>query len=248
MFNLQRYAEEAVTGEANTVSDAGEQTDTVKSFDELIEGDYRDEYRSRVEGIVKQRLKNHAETKQKLSELTELISGLGSEMGITSTDPHAIIEELKRTRAGATAEAEEAFSDKNKEGSKAPVLDLSVINRVKDIVHRVNEAKQFYPELDMAMEMRDPEFVALLRSTNNDPKRAYEMKYHDRILTNAMHYAVKQTESRLADNMANGINRPTENAVHNGSAVNIYSDPKSLTKAQRSEIKKRVRRGEKILW
>ena len=219
-----------------------------KSFDELIEGEYRREYGEKVEAVVKGRLKSYAETRQKLEDITEMISELGSRLGIDSDDPRQIIAAVTREKEDTDSKAEGASPIENKEGEQISEFHPDTVQRVKELAERVREAKEFYPELDIAKELVDPEFAMLLRICSLDPKRAYEMKYHDRIITNAMHYAVTQTEKKLADNMARRTNRPSENAVSGNSAVILTSDPKSLTKKQRSDIKKRVRKGEKIFW
>ena len=223
-------------------------TDTKKSFDELIEGEYRREYGERVEAIVKGRLKHHAETKQKLNEITEMLLKAGSDLGVEGDDPRQIIEGLVAARKNDNSEAEGADPVNNKEGDKKLIPDPATVDKVRAMAERVKEAREYYPDFDISKELRDPEFTMLLAVCRNDPKRAYEMKYHDRIITDAMHYAVTHTEQRLSDNLAKRTVRPTENAAAGSSAVMISTDPKTLTRQQRSDIKKRVRRGEKIRW
>ena len=63
--------ETATTGEVQEAVQTPDAGENKKSFDELIEGDYRREYGEKVEAIVKSRLKNHTETKAKLGELTD---------------------------------------------------------------------------------------------------------------------------------------------------------------------------------
>lgn len=219
-----------------------------KSFDELIENEYRREYGEKVEAVVKSRLKNHAEIKKQLGNITEMLLEAGNALGVKSDDPRQIIDALVNQRQEENSDAEGAYPTEEKEGETASGLDGVTVHRVRELAQRVKDAKDFYPELDITKELKDPEFVTLLTVCKNDPKRAYEMKYHDRIITNAMHYAVAVTERKLADNMAKRSQRPLENAVSGNSAVVIAADPKSLTRQQRSDIKKRVRRGEKIFW
>ena len=240
--------ETATTGEVQEAVQTPDAGENKKSFDELIEGDYRREYGEKVEAIVKSRLKNHTETKAKLGELTDMIITLGQDMGMDSSDPREIITQLSKTKEEAEPEANGTLSQEENNVASATFPDPDVISQVNSIADKVRAAKEYYPDLDIASELKDPEFLALFRAAGNDPKRAYEMKYHDRILTNAMKYAVSLTESRIANTLAAKTARPTENASFGASAVTISSDPKSLTKAQRTEIKKRVRRGERILW
>ncbi len=235
-----------MTAGENITPDAGESTK--KSFDQLIEGEYRREYGEKVAAVVKNRLKNHAEVKQRLGDLTDMILEAGSSLGVGSDDPRQIINALVCQKQEADSNAEGADPTEEKEGEKRSELDGLTVQRVKEMVERVRQAKEFYPEFDIAEELKDSEFATLLAVCHNDPKRAYEMKYHDRIITNAMHYAVTMTEQKLADNMAKRSARPCENAVSGNSAVMIAADPQSLTRQQRSDIKKRVRRGEKIFW
>lgn len=155
--------------------------------------------------------------------------------------------ELETSVGDETAKAGEAFSQKE-EVTDVPELDESVIERVRALAAGVKAARELYPELDIAEELRDPVFVKLMAAAEGDVRRAYEMKHHDLIVTSAMRYAAEHTEQRLAEAMASRQSRPCENAVDGGSAVMMTDDPKNLTRAQRSEIKKRVRRGERILW
>lgn len=240
---------ENITGEVQSVQtpDAGEKTERI-SFDELIEGDYRDEYKEKVESIVKQRLKNHAEDKRRLTEITDALNGLAQRMGIEANEPSEIIEELEGKKSAAEAEAGEAFSQKENAAEGTSGFPPHVVEGVKELAARVEQTKELYPGFDILSELRDPVFVKLMAAAEGDPRRAYEMKYHDRIVTEAMQYAAATAEERLAVSMASRVSRPAENAVSGGSTVMITQDPKNLTRAQRSEIKKRVRRGEKILW
>ncbi len=238
---------ENITGEVLQAQtpDAGETKDRV-SFDELITGDYRDEYKERVESIVKNRLKSHAEDKRRFTELTESLTALAECRGIETRDPIEIIAKLEK-QGNITVEASEAFSQEEKEACTSG-LTAPVVDRVRALAGKVEAARELYPDLDIVSELRDPMFVRLMTAADGDVRRAYEMKYHDRIITNAMKYASEAAEERLAEAMASRKNRPAENAVAGGSAAMMTSDPKNLTRAQRSEIKKRVRRGEKILW
>ncbi len=255
-YDIQHFAEAAASAEGvvvtgdNSSSDAGEselQTANTerKSFDELVRGDYRREYTERVESIVKNRLKDHAETKQRLSRISEMIGRLGESLGIKADDPEKIVSAVMK-EGETEAKAEEADSEVEEKGetvSPDPIIE----ERARALALRARETREYYPDFDIAKELRDPEFERLLRVTG-DPKKAFEMKYHDRILVNAMHYAAQRTEEKLADSLVSKLQRPSESAMNDSSAVVLNSDPKSLSKDERARIKKRVRRGERIVW
>ncbi|MBQ3183392.1 MAG: hypothetical protein IJB24_07915 [Clostridia bacterium] len=167
---------------------------------------------------------------------------------VQQTEENISSHELEAKEDIPTAEAGEAFSQSEEAAEDIPELSAPVIDRVRELACKVAETKELYPDLDIAQELRDPVFVKLMSAADGDVRRAYEMKYHDRIVTGAMQYAAERTEARLSEAMASRMSRPAENAAGGGSAVMMTSDPKNLTRAQRSEIKKRVRRGERILW
>ena len=93
--------------------------------------------------------------------------------------------------------------------------------------------------------MQNPQFVQLLRS-NVDVRTAYEVVHKDDIIHGAMQFTAQKTAQKLADSIiANGA-RPAENGNSSQGATVVKSDVSQLSKADREEIIRRVRRGEKI--
>jgi hypothetical protein len=95
--------------------------------------------------------------------------------------------------------------------------------------------------------MKNPKFVQLLRS-NVDVRTAYEVLHKDEIIPAAMQFTAKTVEQKIANNIASGSRRPTENGMSSQSAATVKDDVTRLTKADRDEIICRVQRGEKIVF
>ena len=108
------------------------------------------------------------------------------------------------------------------------------------------EVKASYPEFDYDKEIADPTYRKLLQA-GFSMKNAYESVHAAQIHERIRAEALREATDKVTASVAAGAQRPTEGGVTNPSAQ-VITDPDSLTKAQRAEIKKRVKRGEKIIW
>lgn len=108
------------------------------------------------------------------------------------------------------------------------------------------EAKRSYPGFDLREELKSPEFAGMvLRGV--DAKRAYEAVHYDELLQEAMAYGVQRTAEKLA--AARISARPAENGGEGQSASVARLDPRSLTRQQREELRRRViERGERVTF
>ena len=250
-FNLQYFADEEEykkkTG-ADSVDDAGQSERDEKnevasdkpSFDELIRGEYRDEYGKRVEEIVKKRIKDHSMLKRDLDELKNGLKNIKDELGIESDDPREIVSQLKeRVNTKQPSSDIESKNEDFREGTKRNMLKL---------LYGCEAAKEIYPQFDIREEIKDPDFRRILRLVDNDPKRAFEILHYDDIIAGVINDTARLTEERISGSIASKASRPTEGAQSAASAVYINQNPGSLTKSERADIKKRVRRGERIVW
>lgn len=108
---------------------------------------------------------------------------------------------------------------------------------------QAQEAKNLYPGLDMARELQNPQFAHLLKS-GVDVRTAFEVVHRDQILPAAMQAAARAVERKLTAAMAGA--RPPESAMERVSPALARTDVSSMSKADRAEIIRRVRRGEII--
>ena len=114
------------------------------------------------------------------------------------------------------------------------------------LLHSAAAARQRYPDFDLRRELSDPRFAAMA-ARGIDAKAAYEAVHHDELLRSAMAYGVQRTAERLA--AAKMAARPSENGADSQAASVSKVDPRSLSRAEREELRRRViDRGERITF
>ena len=114
------------------------------------------------------------------------------------------------------------------------------------LLHSAAAARQSYPDFDLRRELSDPRFAAMA-ARGIDAKAAYEAVHHDELLRSAMAYGVQRTAERLA--AAKMAARPSENGADSQAASVSKVDPRSLSRAEREELRRRViDRGERITF
>lgn len=106
--------------------------------------------------------------------------------------------------------------------------------------------KTAYPEFDYDREIANPAFRTLLKA-GFSMKNAYESVHQAEIQERIRSQALKEATEKVTASVAAGAARPTESGVSNSSAQMI-TDPSKLTKEQRAELKRRVARGERVVW
>ena len=118
------------------------------------------------------------------------------------------------------------------------------------LAKQADEARQLYPALDLMQEMQNPMFARLTApGVGVDVRTAYEVVHRDEMRGAEMQYAVQRSAERMANAVRSNTARPVENGLSSQQQnVVVKSDPRMLTKADRAEIRERVRRGEKIAF
>jgi hypothetical protein len=237
-----------------------ETVDLGAEFEELIKGKYKSQYDAKVSDTVQKRLKGTKEQVAKLESLNPVLEMLGKKYGVDATDAEALIKaveeddsyfEEEALELGIPVEHLKQFKKTERENAelKRQMDEISTKENAAKIyqgwLEQAEEAKNFYPSLDLETEMQNPEFVNLLRN-NVSVKAAYQVIHQDDIMRGAMQYTAKTIENKLTNNIIANGQRPTENGNSSQSASVIKSDVSQLTKADRQEIIRRVARGEKI--
>lgn len=250
--------EEAPASEVQKVSTE----DRNAKFEELIKGEYKDLYDARVQDTIQKRLKGSKEISDKYNALTPTLELLARKYGVDASDINALnkaiedddtffeeealekgvsVEHLKELRKVQRENAEFKKAEearKNKEQTDQIFAQL---------MEQEKQAKNVYPNIDLKTELQNENFQRLIRS-GIDVKTAFEVIHKDEIIPAAMQYTAKQVEQKVVSNIrANGM-RPKENGISSQGASEVKSDVSKLTKADRDEIARRVRRGERITF
>ena len=229
-------------------------------FEALIKGEFKDLYDARMQDTIQKRLKGSKEKEAKLDELTPTLEMLAKKYGVDASDIKALnkaieeddsyyeeeamekgisVEQLKAVKKmeRENAELKRQMEDRNnRERAERDVAEWMV---------QAEEAKKSFPNLDLGEELKNPQFIDLLKS-GVGVETAYFAMHHRELVPQAMQYTAKAVEQKLTNKViANGA-RPTENGIKNQSSVIVKSDVSQLSKADRAEIIRRVARGEKI--
>lgn len=119
--------------------------------------------------------------------------------------------------------------------------------------------KAMVPTFDLDAEMQNPAFGRMVLQPPNGAgvplQAAYYAVHHEDIAKaqrqqqmQMTQYAVQQTAEKTAKAIASGSRRPTENGVAKVAGNEVRTDPRSLTKAERAEIRRRVNAGQRVVW
>lgn len=209
------------TGE-ETPSAAGME-DLDAEFAQLIKGKYRTAYNQRVQETLQKRLRDHKELTQKLEALTPVLETLHNRCGVDTGD------------VAALQRAVEAM----------PSRQDRVVEQQSIWAKQAAETQNLYPGFDLGKELENPVFRKLLQS-DVPVQTAYEVLHRDQLLPGALAHTAFTVERKLANNLAAMGNRPAESAMDNRGANPVRNDVSQMSRKDREEIIRRVRKGETI--
>ena len=254
--------EEAQTADvpSNTDGAVAEPEDRNAKFEALIKGEYKDLYDARVQDTVQKRLKGSKETVDKYNELTPTLEMLARKYGVDASDIKALNKAIEEddtyyeeeaVEKGVTVEQLKTIRKMERENAELKKQMEEQTNKeraerdVAEWMKQAEQAKHSFPNLDLGEELKNPQFINLLRS-GVGVETAYFAMHHRELVPQAMQYTAKAVEQKLTNKViANGA-RPTENGISSQASVVVKSDVSQLSKADRAEIIRRVARGEKI--
>ena len=254
--------EEAQTADVPSNPDAGtvETEDRTARFEALIKGEFKDLYDARVSDTVQKRLKGSKETVERYEALQPTLEMLARKYGVDASDIKALSKAIEEDDAyyedeamekGVSVEQLKTIRKMERENAELKKQMEEKSNReraerdVAEWMQQAEQAKRSFPNLDLGEELKNPQFINLLRS-GVGVETAYFAMHHRELVPQAMQYTAKAVEQKLTNKViANGA-RPTENGISSHASVVVKSDVSQLSKADRAEIIRRVARGEKI--
>lgn len=261
-YGIQKETGNAQTPDVQTENPANPAVDANTRFEELIKGEFKEQFDQRMQDTVQKRLKASKETVDKYNALVPTLEMLGKKYGVDATDINALTKAIQDDDAYYEEEAlekgltvEQLKEIRKVERENAELKKQMDAERARQNADRIyaswmeqaDAVKSVYPSFDFRTEMQNPKFQDLLRS-HIDVRTAYEVIHKDEIIPAAMQFAVKATEQNLTNKIiANGA-RPIENGNGSHGASVTKSDVSTLTKADRAEINRRVANGEKITF
>ena len=235
--------------------------DRSKAFEDLIKGEYKDQYDKRVQDTIKRRLRSTQAQVDAYNALSPTLEMLYSKYGVNAGD----IEALNQAIADDDTYYEEEALNRGmtvqqlKEIKKIERENADLRRQMQEQETRENADKlyaqwmqeaeqiqQVYPSFSMDAEMQNPQFVDLLRN-HIDMRTAYEVIHKDDIIAGAMQFATKTAEQKITNKLMANQARPVENGMSGVAASVNRIDVSTMTKQQRDEIRRRVQMGERIV-
>lgn len=285
-LELQRFAEGAPAGDGEavgeTVDDAqntdtkvvygknvtdnnddegeADEPETRPTFDELIEGEYKDEFSKKTQEIVKSRIKNIKGAEDNMLALAPALSILAEKYGVKDaqdipalvkaiTDDDALYEQEASDRGIdiPTLKHIKAIEAENKafaEAMKQQEKNTQKMEAWQEVLRQSEEVKEFYPNFDIEAEMQNEDFGHLV-AVGVPVKTAFEVVHHDELQAQVAGIVAKNTARRVANSVKANKNRTGE-AGAAGQSVTVRRDPKSWTDEERDKIYEDVMNGAKI--
>ena len=246
---------EGTTG--TTTEGAGADRDFHAEFDTMVKGDYKEAFDARVQKIVQGRLKNSKQTEQRLKAAEGVLAMVGERYNLDGKDLEALRTALDGDRQYLEAEAlekgmtvEQLAQFKKMERENKSFQEQLQAERQRQEFERkfagwTEEAellKGKFPELDLAEEFENPEFVRML-DHGIGVATAYQAVHFDDLMGGALQHAAVTTEKKVLDSIRARGARPAENGAGGSSGAREKPiDVTKLTKQQRNELIERARR------
>lgn len=248
--------------------------DRQAKFDALIKGEYKDLYDQRVKDTISKRFKGSAEQTEQLTKLQAQLDKQSAAMKLMANRYGVTADETGNFDIDALSKAiedddslwedealkeglsvEQLKSIRKMEAENESLRNAMNENRAREQAdqlvaewqNQAEDAKRYFPEFELEKEVKNPQFVDLLRR-GIDVRAAYQVIHFDDLVSGAMRTAAHNVESKITNKIASNGSRPTENGNTAQGAAVVKSDVALLSKADRQEIIRRVARGEKITF
>lgn len=256
----------AATENVSTPTEA-ENAPAKKSWED-IKREYKQDYDTDVQGIVRARLKEDKPAKAALDAMKPAIEVMARKYGldpkkIDYTELAKAIEnddayyEEKAMEMGTSVETAkrvdqmERAEARRQEAENLSLQQQAMRRHFIKLEQQGEALKATFPNFDLRTELQNPQFARLV-----DPKigfsveDAYHAVHRKEIQAAQMQYAAQKTAENMSSAIASGSRRPDESGTTIQAPSVSRFDYRKATPAQREELKKQIRQaaanGEKI--
>lgn len=233
-----------------------------ESFEDLIKGRFKQDYDARVQKTIQARLKGVKGQAEAYEKAMPLIEAVAKRYGVQDTgDISSMLMAFDLDNAAVESEALEKGipveqyrqmkrleleNDRFQHQFDRMRRESQVKEQVENWMREAEEAKRFFPGLDLSAEIGNPEFEKLLQA-GVGVKTAYQAIHGEDIIQAGMAAAVQNAKEQVTKSVASGKGRPSEGGAGSGApAVSPKVDVAGMSRAQVQDIMARVARGEKI--
>jgi len=236
-----------------------------KSFENLIKGEYKEEFTKRTQDIIDKRFRETKEMESRIEKAQPLLRMLEEKYGTTEGDLDALMKAIDEDDSFYQDEAiEKGLTVKQLKDLKRLERENERFRRAEEEARRRTHGQQIYARwveeanalknkyglADFSLENEvntNSEFAGLLQN-GISVESAYMATHMDQMLVGAMAQTAGKVKEQMVNNIASRNTRPSENGVSSHTTAIFKNDVNQLTKADRREIERRVQRGERITF
>lgn len=231
-------------------------------FENLIKGDYKQEFDNRVKSILDRRFKDVQALNDYKTQSGEIIDLLATKYGVKNGDLKALTQAIQSDDTYfEDAAADEGLTveqykhklqlEKENQALKAAQANAERTKQAQQIyagwMNEAEQLKQIYPNFSFDNEVRNPNFMKMLQS-GVSLKAAFSAVHADEIIPQAMMQTAEAVKKNVTENIrAKGL-RPQENGIAQQAGIIVKNDVTKLTAKDRAEIARRARMGENITF
>ena len=200
--------------------------DKGKAFEDMIKGDYKEQFDARVKQILDKRFKGQAELEKFKADSQEILDIMYAKYGVKDLKSLQKAVQEDDSYFEEAAEAENLSVEQYKYKLKLEKENAQKDAALREIERRENANRAYaewqrqseslktrYPNFSLEAEAANPQFVKLLQN-GIDVKTAFETIHHDEILSGAMMQTAQAVRKNVTDSIkARGL-RPSENGIN----------------------------------
>lgn len=234
-----------------------------QAFEDLIKGEYKEEFSKRTQGIIDERFKKTKGMEEALKSHDPIMKMLSEKYGVDANDVKGLTKAIEEDKSFYEEEALEKgltveqlkevkrLERENAEFRNAQAEAERQANSNRIYAGWLEEASAFSEkygiDIDLNAECENPEFTGLL-ANGISIEGAYKAIHFDEMIGGAMAKTAENVRQKMAQGIATRQARPSENGASSQTATVFKTDVNKLTKADRDEIERRVARGETVTF
>lgn len=233
-------------------------------FENMIKGDYKDEFNQRVQRIVQGRIGDTKVMQEQNARIQPIIEMMSQRYGVDANDIDALTKAIQEddslyqdeaAKRGMSVEQYKEYrriTSENKSMKRA-LQQQEAQQKGEETYQRWiqegEELKERYglSEFSFENEIQNQDFCDMLKN-GVSVETAYKAVHFDEMLSGAMAATAQSVRSQVAKNIQARAARPVEGAASSQPGTIVKSNVSQLTKADRAEAVRRAAEGETIIW
>lgn len=234
------------------------------SFGDLINGEYKDDFKKETSKIIKKRVKKFedqiGEYEAKKKTLEPMLGRLAEKYGVENGDYEALNQaimdddamyEEKALALGVDIPTAKSMDRMERENAELRAEQEAKLQEEQNrefwdgIIAQVDGVKEIYPDFDLDEEMLNDKFATLLGAGFN-LKNAYESVHIEELQAKQSKAVADVTAKKMANAIKSGSKRPAENGVKHTIGTKVANDPSGLSLEEIDDVIARSAKGEEI--